>query len=887
MLNKNNLKASGSGLAVLAAMALAGTPAMAQDVPDSGGDSAVPSEPQSDPDVVVTGTLIRGVAPTGTNVIGKNREEILSSGASSAADVLATIPQLSYFGSVPRANADSGSPVFYPNLRNLGAGGGQDTLLLVNGHRMVGQGIHATTADPSVIPPAVLERVDVIPDGGSSIYGSDAIGGVINFVTRKRFDGVEAAARYGSADHYHAFDADLTVGKDWGTGSLYVAYAYAWHSNLLGLYRDYATSNHLAQGGSDLRTTACAPGNISIGATTYALPGRQPGTLNRCDDPKAIDLYPREQRNSVYASFNQQLSPALEFSATAYWSRRDTEVKTVQSTTTGTITAANPYFLPIGAETSHSVAFSWAGVFGPSNVTHQRFDSYGTRQTLTWDVGGRWQIRASANIGRSESEINEDSINAPAAAIALAGTSIATALNPYNPGASNPAVLAVIENWVNHSISVQELAEGRIVADGPLFALPGGDVRLAAGAEYHYNNLRQFLLDGPRGATAGATRTYSSRDVKSVFGELVVPIFGAGNGMPGLRSLVLSGSVRYDSYSDVGGTTNPKIGVTWKPFEDLTLRGNWGTSFHAPGLESISPIGQQAQVLPVSPLLRIGDSPLNFLRPTIILAGGNSDLVPETADTWSAGFDWKPAAVPGLLLSATYYNIDFTNRIGQPSAATLFTDPNFIPFYVINPTLAQALAVTAGMKVTGAPSIAALFAGAPGTSPYLLADARLQNFGGIKVKGIDFHLAYVRQFGDFTLMADWAGTWTLDRLTATGKDGPWTDTLKNGTGDLFFTAMLGGKLGGFSARAHFNYRDGFPILGMVNQTRIGAFTTIDFKLSYELPDRGWLKGTQLLLNIDNAFDKGPPYANVANTNFSQYNGTTLGRLIQLGIRKKF
>ena len=87
MLSKNNLKASGSGLAVLAAMALAGTPAMAQDLPDSGGDSAVPSEPQSDPDVVVTGTLIRGVAPTGTNVIGKNREEILTSGASYAADV--------------------------------------------------------------------------------------------------------------------------------------------------------------------------------------------------------------------------------------------------------------------------------------------------------------------------------------------------------------------------------------------------------------------------------------------------------------------------------------------------------------------------------------------------------------------------------------------------------------------------------------------------------------------------------------------------------------------------------------------------------------------------------------------------------------------------------
>ncbi|MBO9713871.1 TonB-dependent receptor [Sphingomonas sp.] len=878
--------------AAMAALLAAAVPAQAQDAPADSGQTAEsqPAESQDDAqksEIVVTGTLIRGIAPTGTQVIGKDREEILASGAASTTDVLASIPQLNYFGSVPRANQDAGSPVFYPNLRNLGASGGQDTLLLVNGHRMVGQGIQATTADPTVIPPAVLQRVDVIPDGGSSIYGSDAIGGVINFVTRKRFDGVEAASHYSTADHYDAVDADLTVGKDWGSGSLYVAYAYAWHSDLLGQYRDYATSNHLAAGGSDLRNTACAPGNLTVGGVTYALPGRVAGTLNRCDDPKVIDLYPREQRNSVFASFDQQLSPSLEFNATAYWSRRDTTVKTAQSTSTGTITALNPYFSPIGAETSQSVAFSWSSVFGPSNVTNQRFDSYGTTQGLTWDVGGGWQIRAESNFGRSESTIHEDGINATAAALALAGTSTTTALNPYNLGATNPAVLAAVENWENYSYGVQELAEGRVVADGTLFALPGGDVRLAAGGEYHYNNLRQMMVSGPRGTTAGATRTYSSRTVKSVFGEIAVPLFGASNGMPGLRSLTLSGSVRYDDYNDVGGTTNPKVGVTWEPFDDLKIRGNWGTSFHAPGLESISPVGQQAQILPVSPYIRPGDSALNFLRPTIVLAGGNPGLKPETADTWSVGADWKPKAIPGLLVSATYYKIDFKSRIGLLSATTLFTDPNFAPFYIVNPTLAQAQALTGGMTVVGAPSVAALFAGAPGSSPYLLADARLQNFGGIKVKGIDFHFAYAHQFGEFGLLADWAGTWTLDRLTATGTNGPWTDTLKNGTADLSFVAMLGGKFRGFTARGQFNYRGGYPILGLVNQTRIGAFETVDLHFAYDLPAKGWLKDTQLMLNVDNVFDVGPPYANVSNTNFSQYNGSTLGRLFQFGVRKTF
>ena len=884
MLSKITLKASVSCLAPVAGLILTVAPAMAQEAPAELGRAADNAQPaESEGEIVVTGTLIRGIAPTGTNVIGVNREAILASGAASTTDLLAQIPQLNYFGTVPRANQDAGSPVFYPNLRNLGASGGQDTLVLINGHRMVGQGILATTADPSVIPPAVLERVDVMPDGGSSIYGSDAIGGVINFITRKRFDGVEAAAHYSTADHYDAVDADLTVGKDWGTGSLYVAYAYAWHNNLSGAFRDYATSNHLAQGGSDLRSSACAPGNITIGATTYALPGRVPGTLNRCDDPKVIDLYPRERRDSIFSSFVQELTPSLEFNATVYWSGRDTQVKTAQATTSGTITALNPYFVPIGTELSHNIAFSWSSVFGPSNVTNQNFKSYGTTESLKWDVGGGWQIRAQANLGRSYSEIHEDTINAVAAAAALAGRSTATALNPYDPAVTNPAVLASIENFENHSIGVQELAEGRIDADGKLFALPGGDVRLAVGAEYHYNNLRQTLISGPRGTTAGATRTYSARTVKSVFGELVVPIVGADNGMPGIRSLVLSGSLRHDDYDDVGGTTNPKVGVTWEPVNDLTIRGNYGLrSTRLASNRSARRASRRRSSRSVRSFARATHRSISSARrsssPAAIRTLSRRPRIPGRS-----GADWKPGAIPGLLLSATYYRVNFKNAIGLITTATLFTDPNFASFFILNPTLAQAQAATAGMTVVGAPSIAALYAG---TSPYLLADARLQNFGGIKVSGIDFHAAYTHQFGEVTLLADWAGNWTLDRLTATGSDGPFTDTLMDGTGSLFFVATLGGKISGFTGRASLNYRGGYPVKGLVNQTRIDAFKTVDLHFAYDLPAGGWLKETQLTLNVENLFDVGPPYANVANTNFSSYNGTTLGRLFQFGIRKK-
>lgn len=892
MSRKFKLYTSASSLSALAILVSA-TSAHAQDAaPESQRETAIQSDNEAGEDeaIIVTGTLIRGIAPTGTNVIGVDRAEIVESGVSSSTDLLANIPQLSYFGSVPRANQDRGSPVFFPNLRNLGATGGQNTLMLVDGHRLVGQGVLSSTPDPTVIPPVVIERVDVIPDGGSSIYGSDAIGGVINFITRRRFNGVEASARYGFADSYQQADGDIIAGKDWGTGSLYVAYAYSWHSNLFGADRDYMTSNHLDRGGSDLRSTACAPGNILIGTTTYALPGRVAGTVNRCDEPKQIDVYPEEERHSVFASLVQELTPGIEFNATAYWSGRKTEIRTAQSSTSATITAANPYFQPIGAETSHNVAFSFADVFGPSNVTHQNFQSAGITAGLNFDLGGRWQLRTLANFGRSNSEIHEDLVNSAAVTAALNGTTLATALNPYDPGASNPAVLAAIENFENHDTAVQEQAEARVVAEGPLFEIGGGDVRVALGAEYHYNNLKQTLIPGARGTLAsapGATRAFSSRDVKSLFGEIVVPLVGSANGMAGIRSLSLSGSMRYDDYSDVGSTTNPKIGITWKPFDDLTIRGNYGTSFHAPGIEATSGLGQQAQVLPISPYRQAGSPITDLFRPTIILAGGNPNLKPETATTFSAGFDWQPDAIPGLLASATYYKVDFKNAIGLISAATLFTDPNYASFYIVNPTLAQAQAATAGMQFVGASGVAQLYGGAPGTSPYLLADARLNNFGALKTDGIDFHLNYTRPVGELTMIADIAGNYVLNRDFSTGSDGPFTNTLKNGTGRLFFVGTLGGKIGGFTGRAVFNYRGGYPIQGLVGQTRIKSFQTVDLRFSWDVPAGGVLAGTQLTLNVDNLLDVDPPYANLARTNFSQFNGSTLGRMVQFGIRKTF
>ncbi|WP_296615785.1 TonB-dependent receptor [Sphingomonas sp.] len=863
--------------------------APAADAPRTGAapitDDGNSSSGQNEQDIVVTGTLLRGVAPTGTNVIGVNRDAIVASGVNSSNDLLAKIPQVGNFGTIPVGTAQFGLPIVRPNIRNLGASGGSTTLVLINGHRGVGAGILQTTVDPSILPPEILERVEVVPDGGSAIYGSDAIGGVVNFITRKRFDGVAANLRYGVADNYHAIDGNLTVGKDWGSGSLYVAYAYVRHDDILGADRGYASANRTSKGGGDFRVTTCAPGNVQVGGVNYALPGFIAGSVNKCDQNAYADLFPRELRNSVFGSLTQHLNANVDFSMTAYWSRRDTTVLEAQGMMSGIITALNPYFHSITGELQQNVSISFANAYGNSLTSRQRFESYGATPGFAFSFGNNWQLRAESNFGRSYNLVRERALDTTTATLALAGLIPGAALNPYNLSASDPAALAAISNYENFGDATQELAEGRLVLDGSLARLPGGNVRLAVGVEYHYENIAARIAQGAIGSYANARVSRASRDVRSAYGELLIPLVGADNGRPGLRGLQISGSVRYDDYSDEGGTTNPKIGINYKPFTDLVIRGNYGTSFHAPSLaDTTSTSDSRATVLPFSPFLAPSASPLDVLRSTIVLAGGNPNLKPERADTWSVGFDWTPAAVPGLVASVTYYNVRFKDAIGLAPfvSPTLYTDPNYASFYILSPTLAQAKAAVGKLLVVGTPSIDSLYAG--GGVPYVLIDARRNNLGAVNTDGIDFNLAYIHKTGFGMVNASIAGTYTLNRKSAAIAGGAFSNDLDNGVGRAAFVATLGGKAGAFTGSVSLNYKGGYPILGVKPQTRIDAFKTVDLYLAYDLGEHGILKNAMLTLNVDNVFDQDPPWLNTAT---AYTNGSTLGRLVTFGLRTKF
>jgi iron complex outermembrane receptor protein len=886
MLEKTRLRA----LLVFTTAFAATHAAHAQSVPkQAAAASAASSEEQNQlQEVVVTGTLLRGIAPTGTNLIDVSQADVQATGAVSTNDLIAKIPQLSNFNTVPVGTANFGQPIAQTNIRGLGASGGTTTLVLLDGHRLVGAGILQTYADPSIIPPGVIERVEVVPDGGSAIYGSDAIGGVINFITRKHFDGVEVTGRYGFADEFKTADGNITAGHDWGSGSALISYAYAWHDDVLGIERGYYTNNLTAHGGPDNRATNCSPGNIVVKGVNYALPGLAPNTQNRCDQTDYTDIFPRERRQSVFATVNQNLSDSVSLMIQGYWSLRNTETadrNTQVLGASGTINSTNPYFQSVTGETSQTVDFAFDPAFGHSFHDPARFASYGLTPTLTWNLQGDWQLRLMANYGRSTNETREYLLNTAAVNAGLAGTTVQTALDPYNINATNPGVLTAIRDDSNLSDAWQEMRELRAVADGTVFTLPGGNVKLAVGTEYHYENVSPLLVSGPS-TNPTVVRDYASRNVKSLYGEVFVPIFGKDNALPGMQSLELSASGRYDRYTDVGSTTNPKFGLNYRPIQDLLIRGTYGKSFHAASLEDEgNTVDTRLTVIPVSPF-RAAGSPFipDFFRPTLFISGG-SKLAPERARTWSLGGDWSPAAIDGLRLSATYYNVSYTDAIGLGQfflGAPYFADPNNARFYVLSPTQAQVTALASGIRLDNLPSIASVYAN--GVVPYAIFDARRYNLGTINQDGIDFDTAYRYKSGYGVWSGEVAGSYTLKRQTQSVTNSPFVNNLDNGTAKLHFSASLGWQYGGFGARATAYYSGGYPVIGLLPQTRVASFMPIDFFLSYDFVDSGVLKDTSLLLNLENAFNRAPPYY---NANPGVANGSTYGRLLSVGFRKKF
>lgn len=463
---------------------------------------------------------------------------------------------------------------------------------------------------------------------------------------------------------------------------------------------------------------------------------------------------------------------------------------------------------------------------------------------------------------------------------AAAGTTAATALDPFGTR-TNPAVVAAILDNPTDFTNRQRTRIGAVKIDGPLATLPGGQIKIAAGAEYRRETYMQ------RGSSGGVGFPEDlERNVKSLYGELFVPIVGEGNASPMVYSLSLSLSGRYDHYSDFGSTTNPKVGITWEPVEGLNLRGSYGRSFRAPGLRDLgSTVGSYYAAAGLVDAFGARDPSRGATQVnTILLFGGNQSLKPEKARTFSFGADFRPKFAPGLSASATFYDIKYNDVIGTPSGlgALIFTDPTFAPLVTRNPTAGQvsaAIANTVPFFYT--------FSAVPAIGNIL--DLRQGNFGIRKTNGIDFDVRYRHTVGFGTIFGGIAGNYILKYRTQLSPTAAVSNSLEAGIPRTTLRTTLGITAGPVTFVNFINHRSGVTALfatptgSSLYQSK--GYTTADLRLSVKVPDVSFAKGTELAFQINDLFNATPPFFPGADGIGGSYNA--IGRYAAMSLRTSF
>lgn len=875
-------------------------------------------------EIVVTGTLLRGLAaPIGTQSITMDAQQIQATGAMSGTQILQSIPQNNSFNNLQFSTAAANViTINRPNLRDLPqTTGASSTLVLLNGHRVVGMGVTTTSPDLDIVPPSLLQRVEIVPDGGSAIYGSDAVAGVINYITRKDFEGVEVEARYGDGDHYDATDASVTGGLNWDTGSAYLGYNYSSNSSLSGGNLDWVRMYPVFRQdvpllGQPVINMGCDPGNVRVNGQSYALPyttgNAVAGTANQCDLSDGVDLYPEQDRDTVMVGGAQELGDKVNLEGRAFYMQRTTKAEQNGFATTASVGPGQSPYRDQYLATGNPNELQAVDLLLPGTLEQEiTLDTWGIYPEMTVELPAGWQLRALVGYGESTTENHSPAPDTNSFNRAVNGGLI----NPYNVAASNPAALAAVQGWEIFGDTEQSLFDASIIVDGDVYSLPGGEIKLALGGEYQdqdYDVQAGTIVDGTQnsgssGVTIDGVQVYGptnplqtvglNRDVKSVFGEVVVPVFGDGNAITALQELSLSASVRYDDYSDFGSVSNPKYGITWRPLEWVALRGAMGDSFVAPSLadDSATTVDTATYatagfLFPPQSLIDSGAyPPVQAGQQAILLQGTAPGIEPQTAETKSVGFDIEPPFAPGLRVSMTWWDIEYAGLISLPSFfSPIASFVTFASFKTVNPSQGQIDEALAGVDTVN---------GTCQPQPdcvYIITDGRKNNTGQFNTDGLDLATYYVHDTSFGTVDFNLNTTYVLNREQNAAEGANFTNVLQTDYSRFKAAATVGTNVGQVRAEATLYHNQGYDLGGPVGvppQDDVSSYNTVNLFFRYDVEGEGLLSNLELTMNVNNVLDEDPPEYRDTNTvslsNNGYANGRTLGRLIEFGFRKRF
>ncbi len=863
-----NRKSYSVVIAVLtvAASALSCVPALAQTA--STAANTIPTDQLEA--VVVTGTLIRSTVRSEFNQVQViTAEELARSGAVTVADYLRDLPvnSASSWGENFAYGAWGGSGIA---LRGLSE---KYTLVLVDGVRVAPYGWPSNGYDSffdlNSLPLNFIERIEVVKTGAVSEYGSDAIGGVINIITRKTYKGLEAEVAYGDATHGGEPTRRLSLLGGIGdlqedrynltaTASYFLqgGYTLADRSNTRnqtygGVFSGAADYWSPGGGGAGAALSPCPSASTAVDAGTL-LSGPGAGTACAVNTANGISLHPHVERFQASANLTVRLTDDVNGVVQLFDSRNITSGYQTNSTNegyasyTGVVSASNIYN-PYGAPTPLSYTFLGQplGLTVRSNFFRALAGLEGSFNTSGW---GAWDWKATISHSQSTVDNSATGLLSLTALQNIFGNSV---FDFSNPSATPNGLDGLYQTDTNQAISKLDTLDFS-ASTISLLQLPAGGVGAGVGAQFLHQ--RQDAANYPLQAGGLVTPVYlqainGQRDVAAVYYQVNIPL---------VSKLTFSQSSRYDHYSDFGSAFSPRFALSFKPVTGLNTYVSYARGFRAPTLAETSleeTTGVQSATDPFS-------STPNKQLGVPVVVGGNPTLSAEHTQNYNLGVEWDP--VPNAELGLDLYRIAIHDVIGTPNIqalvdandpAVVVRAPNGEISYVNMSVENLNSLVTDGVEVTGR---------------YALPTSA----GTFRV---DADWVYVRQFTQTSYgeSVNFAGN-DLAMNTPYGASFPrWKGNTTLGWNKSAFDAAL-------------TYRFSGPYAELIVGTppRIPSYGTFDLNLEYSGVPKLIVYG-----RINNLFDRYPPFDPIF-LNFpgqppydpSLYNNE--GRYVEVGFKYK-
>ena len=822
-----------------------------------------------------------------------NREVVERSGSRSLGDFLRSIPQNSGPSFTENQNeslSPGGSAVA---LRGLGP---DATLVLINGRRVApypfAQAGITAFVDLNSIPLAAIQQIDILRDGASAIYGTDAIAGVVNVRFLQRFDGTLVSVGYGNTTHTDTRELRSSIisgytNEQRGIELVLVADHFD-REALFQTDRYFSRSiDQQRQGGSSFLSSVSNPGTIFDPATGDPLrvPEDSDGTpevseltpgRNRFDRAPFQPLVPETERYGVSLRGKVRLAPAVdlftEFSYRNIFTQQQLAPAPIEGDVENiAVPAANP-FNPFGEDVFFRYRVTEAG----PRVDEIDTDVYRAVVGTNVQLPGRWNLETALLYSATETENKTfNNLSRPAVIAALADPDPATSFNVFGAGddVNNPATIrSFLVTTTREGASRLFGADAKL--SGPVFKLPGGELQTAFGGEYRHESLDDRF--DPFSASGGvidlnSTSASGSRDIIAGFTEFYAPIVSSEMNVPGIHRLEAQFALRGENYSDFGSTVNPKIGLAWRPVADwLLVRASYSTGFRAPSLvQSSTGSLTFSQEIRDSARFDVTGSPEDESSSVQVLSGGNPNLDSEDSRNISAGFVLTPPVLAGFTFSADLFDIEIEKSVASLEPQFIVDNEEDFP----------------GLVVRAPPSATDQALGIPGN--LLLINTTFQNLGLIRVQGIDAAVEYVTPttaIGMFTLRLDAAYIHSFEQQASAAE--PVRELIDTYARPEFRGRAQGGwRIGGFELITTFNYIDSYE--DITADRTVDLSTTVDMLVEYRFgrpatasapppaaadsksvvdaitaqPQSAWLNGLAIRVGVRNIFDDPPPFSN--------------------------